>query len=118
MDYVLIVLAQIFGILFHTWLKIKAIDDRRPDDSFWEVMGVFYSENLLSVILSFVILAFTIFLRFVIELHTDLEITVPYYELINIGLSLIIGYQGQKIIYKALDKGTGVVERKLDDKIK
>src|SRR6187549_2851282 len=118
MDYALVVIAQIFGILFHTWIKIKTIDDRRPDDSFWEVMGVFYVENLLSVILSFVILAFTIFVRFVVELYTTLDETIPYYELINIGLSLILGYQGQKIIYKALDKGTGIVDRKLDEKIK
>ena len=118
MEYVIIVLAQIFGILFHTWLKIKAIDDRRPDDTFFEVMGVFYSENILSLILSFVILAFTIFIRYVVELYTTLDETVPYYELINVGLSLIIGYQGQKIIYKALDKGTGIVDRKLDEKIK
>ena len=118
MEYVIIALAQIFGILFHTWIKIKAIDDRRPDDTFFEVMGVFYVENMVSLILSFVILAFTIFARFVIELYTDLETTVPYYELINVGVSLILGYQGQKIIYKALDKGTGIVDRKLDEKIK
>lgn len=118
MEYVVITLAQVFGILFHTYLKIKQIDDRRPDDSFWEVMGVFYKENILSLILSITILAFTIFIRFVIELYTDLHETVPYYELINVGISLILGYQGQKIVYKALDKGTGVVERKLDDKIK
>ncbi len=118
MEYVIIVLAQIFGILFHTFIKIKTIDDRRPDDTFFEVMGVFYAENMLSLLLSFVILAFTIFIRFVIELYTTLNETIPYYELINIGLSLILGYQGQKIIYKALDKGTGIVDRKLDEKIK
>ncbi len=118
MEYLIISIAQIFGILFHTYIKIDAIDNRRPDDSFWEVLLVFYQENLKSLILSFVILAFTIFIRFVIELHTNLDETIPYYELINIGISLILGYQGQKIVYKALDKGTGVVERKLDEKIK
>ena len=118
MEYLIIIVAQIFGILFHNYLKIKQIDDRRPDDTFWEVMSVFYRENILTLILSTIILAFTVFVHAVVIYYTDLRDTFYYYDLSAAGLSLVLGYQGQKIVYKALDKGTAVVDRKLDEKVK
>lgn len=118
MEYVIIIVAQIFGILFHNYLKIKQIDDRRPDDTFWEVMSVFYRENILTLILSTIILAFTVFVHAVVGYYTDLRESFDYYDLSASGLSLVLGYQGQKIVYKALDKGTEVVDRKLDEKVK
>lgn len=118
MEYIIIIVAQVFGILFHTYLKIKEIDDRRADDTFPEVCVVFYRENILSILLSIVILLFTAFIHFVIGYYSDLSKTIPYYNLIGAGVSLILGYQGQKIVYKALNKGTDVVDSKLDNKIK
>lgn len=118
MEYVIIIVAQIFGILFHNYLKIKQIDDRRPDDTFWEVMNVFYRENALTLILSTIILAFTVFVHAVVGHYTNLHDAFDYYDLSAAGLSLVLGYQGQKIVYKALDKGTAVVDKKLDEKVK
>jgi hypothetical protein len=114
MEYFIIIVAQIFGVLFHTYLKIKQIDDRRDDDTFWEVCNVFYKENILSLILSAVILLFTVFIHFVVGYYTDLNVTFEYYDLIGAGISLILGYQGQKLVYKALDKGSNLVDKKLD----
>lgn len=108
------VIAQLFGVVFHTYLKIKEIDDRRPDDTLMEVVKVFYKENILSLMLSAVILLFTVFIHFVIGYYTDLPQTVPYYDLIGAGVSLVLGYQGQRIVYKALNKGTDAVDRGLD----
>lgn len=118
MEYVIIIVAQIFGILFHNYLKIKQIDERRSDDTFIEVLQVFYKENILSLILSAVILFFTVFVHGVIWYYTDLNLTIPYYDLGAVGISLILGYQGQRLVYKALDKGTSAVDRKLDEKVK
>lgn len=118
MEYLIIIIAQVFGILFHNYLKIKQIDDRRDDDTFMEVLSVFYKENVLSLILSTVILLFTVFAHGVVWYYTDLNITIPYYDLGAVVVSLILGYQGQRLVYKALDKGTNVVDRKLDDKLK
>lgn len=118
MEYIIIIIAQLFGIFFHAYLKVKEIDDRRSDDRFIEVCQVFLRENILSLILSFVILLFTVFIHFVIGYYTDLNDTVPYYDLIGAGLSLILGYQGQRIVYKALNKGADAVDQKLNEKIK
>lgn len=117
MEYVIMTIAQIFGILFHTYLKIKEIDDRRDDDTFWEVLTVFYRENVLSLMLSGVIILFTAFIHFVIGYYSDLNLTIPYYDLMGAGVSLVLGYQGQKIVYKALNKGTDIVDNGLDKKL-
>lgn len=118
MEYVITILAQVFGILFHNFLKIDEIDKRRDDDTFWDVLTVFYRENILSLILSGVILLFTVFVHFVIGYYSDINETIPYYDLIGAGVSLVLGYQGQKLVYKALNKGTSVVDKGLDEKLK
>lgn len=118
MEYLIIIVAQIFGILFHNYLKIKQIDERRDDDTFWEVLNVFYRENALTLILSAIILCFTVFVHAVVAYYTDLRESFDYYDISGAGISLILGYQGQRLVYKALDKGTAVVDRKLDEKVK
>lgn len=117
MEYVITIVAQVFGILFHNFLKIDEIDKRREDDTFWEVLTVFYRENILSLMLSTVILLFTVFVHFVIGYYSDINETIPYYDLIGAGVSLVLGYQGQRIVYKALNRGADAVDNKLDKKL-
>lgn len=114
MEYIIMIIAQFFGVFFHNYLKIKEIDERRPDDTLMDVVSVFYRENLLTLILSAVIVLFTVFVHFVIGYYTDLPQRISYYDLIGAGVSLVLGYQGQRIVYKALNKGTDAVDRGLD----
>ncbi len=119
MEYALIFILQILGIGFHVGQKVLELDKLSPDDSLTDVFKLFWKSDKITILISIgLILPLTEILYYVLNVYgPDSIINYEYFDLIAFGLSFVLGYSGQRIVYSALGKATEVVEKKLADKL-
>jgi hypothetical protein len=128
MEYFVIFVLKLIGIVFQVWRKLKALDKKYPDVTFDEIFAKFFkrTENILSLILSGVILFANEFIHYVINYYSpevhEWSATIPYtvieipYILFSFIIAAILGWAGQKIVYAALNKGEDWVMDKIENK--
>ena len=112
MEYILIIILQLIGIGLHVMQKVSAINDKYPEKSHKEVFVLFWQEDFNTVVISALVLALNLTGHYIIEHYTDIA-SKAYFHLWNFGTALVLGYAGQRIIYKYL----GTAERFLDKKV-
>lgn len=112
MEYTIIIILQLLGIGFHVMQKISALGDKFPEKTVPEIRGIFWKEDWDTLVGSALVLALNLVVHYIIEEYTDLAETVAYYILYAFGAAFILGYAGQRMIYKWL----GSAEKKLTEK--
>jgi hypothetical protein len=122
MEYFLALVLQLLGISFHVMQKIITLGDRDKTISRSEIISIFLSEDWDTLLVSFLVLVTCMVFHFsanyyfpesmnkIVEIPI-LNIDVPIVILILI-LSFVIGYAGQRIVYKWL----GSAEKFIDNK--
>ncbi len=125
MLYLFIFIFQLLGIGFHVGQKAIEIDKRTPGDTLKDVFGIFLRENLITLIMSGLVLILDLCFHAALDVYTLIPdkpvdifelFTLPY-EIVAILSSFLLGYAGQRLIYKLLGKAEGVIEKKLEDKL-
>lgn len=118
--------SQLFGIFFHVGQKVLEIDARTPDDTLSQVISVFLKENIISLILSGGILLLDLFAHIVLSVYTEIpskDVVVPVvdwslpFPLVAVGVSLLIGYTGQRGLYWFLERVRVAAKKKIEEKI-
>lgn len=124
MEYFLALILQILGVSFHVMQKIISLGDSHKDKTRAEIFSIFLSEDWDTLGVSALVLITTLVFHFSANYYftesmnkivkvplTSLE--VPIVILILIA-SFVIGYAGQRLVYKWL----GSAEKYLNDKVK
>ena len=114
MDYLLITLCQLIGIGLQVALKVLELDKKFQDDSLSDVLKQFWLSDRITLIISGLIVFANLVTHFIIEEYTNFETAIPNYALYNFGVALVLGYAGQRIIYKYLGKAENVLMNKAD----
>jgi hypothetical protein len=118
MEYVLIIVLQLLGFGLHVGQTIMKLDALKPDDTLGQVFGEFWKTDRITVLISAVILLLCLVVHYIVGEYTDLHDTVEYYELKSFGVSFVLGYAGQFLIYLALGKAVDKAKSILEDKLK
>lgn len=125
MLYIFIFIFQLIGIGFHVGQKALEIDKRTPNDTFGQVLSIFLRENRITLVLSGLVLVADLFSHLALDLYTTIPdndvnvfgfFTVPF-PIAAILTSLLLGYAGQRLIYKALGKSELFIEKKLESQL-
>ena len=114
MEYLLVIILQLLGIGFHVGQKILAIDARYPDDSLSDVFKIFMKEDKITLFISGLVLILNVVGIYITEYYTDFEEKFEYFHLTSFGVALVMGYAGQRLIYKYLGKAEEVLNKKAD----
>lgn len=101
MVYFLILFFQFLGISFHVMQKIVSLGDKFPAKKVGEIFSVFWMEDWDTLTISGLIVLLDLGIHFVI--FDFLELPMPpewYYRVGPFALALVLGYAGQRLIYK------------------
>lgn len=114
MEYVIVFILQALGISLSATQKMLELDRKFPDDSLSDVINLFLREDRITLIISGIILIFNLVAHYIVDSYTELPLVVEYYPIWAFGISFVLGYAGQRIIYKYLGKAEGLLMKKAD----
>lgn len=111
MEYILIIVFQLIGIGLHVMQKIIKLNDEKRGISKKEVFKVFFDEDWDTLTVSGMIIVAHLVVHFVIDYYTPhFRASVNYYILYAFATAFMLGYLGQRWVYKFL----GSAEKKID----
>lgn len=111
MEYLIIIAFQVLGIGFHVMQKIIKLGDERKSLTKKEIVDTFFSEDWDTLIVSVLIICGHLLTHYVIDEYTpSFRNDVNFYVLYAFGAAFMLGYLGQRMVYKWL----GTAENKLD----
>jgi hypothetical protein len=115
MEYFLIFSLQLIGIGFHVAQKIKALDAKFPEMSIREIFNTFLDQDWVTLFISALIIVLDLMVHFILDRYTpDLIKGINYYVLYAFGIALVLGYAGQRLIYKYLGKAEEILDQQAD----
>lgn len=117
MEYLIIAALQIIGIGLHAFQKIGELDKKYPDLPAKGVINAFWEEDWYTIGVSVLVLLANELFHYIISDYTDLETSVTYYFLYAFGLSFLLGYAGQRLVYKYLGTAEKFLEKKVNEKV-
>lgn len=114
MEYFLIAVCFFIGVGFHIMAKIGDLRKQFPTLTPKSVINTFFSEEWNVLATSLLCLLLLEVLQYVV-IYNKVELTGwAAHWLFKIGLSLVTGYGGQRIIYKYLGTAETVLETQVD----
>lgn len=112
MIYILTTACQILGIFFHIMIKVAGYKKQFPTLSVGSIWKTFKKEEWDSMIGSVGILGLVELSIFIINWQ---QIVIPDWLQWGIyPISLLMGYQGQRILYKYLNTASDALEKKAE----
>lgn len=122
MEYFLSLVLQLLGISFHVMQKIVSLGDKHKEKTRSEIISIFLAEDWDSLFVSFLVLVTCMVFHFAANYYFPesmnkiveipiLNIDVPIVILILIA-SFVIGYAGQRLVYKYLGSAEKFLEKK------
>lgn len=114
MEYAIVFILQALGISLSATQKMLELDRKFPDDKLSDVINLFLREDRITLMISGIILIFNLVAHYIVDSYTDLPLVVDNYPLWAFGISFVLGYAGQRIVYKYLGKAEGLLMRKAD----
>lgn len=119
MEFVLIIVFQLFGIGFHIMQKIMVIDKENPGITRKEIFNIFFKEDWDTLIISAMILFMHLVVHYVIDSYTpQFRAKINYYSLYVFGSAFMLGYLGQRWVYKWLGSAEEKIDSILGNKLK
>lgn len=117
MDFILIVGLQIIGVGFHVGQKIRDLRVKFPNKKIPEVFGVFWQQDWNTLLGSALVLAFDMMVHFIIMEYLPAIAAHEYFEVISFGVAFVLGYAGQRIIYKHLGTAESFINSQIERRI-
>lgn len=100
------------------------MDNKFPDDTLREVFDTFLQSDRVTLIVSAVVLLLNLLVHFIIDFYApeirETSIHIPFidisvsYIIASFILAFVLGYAGQRLVYKWLGKAEGVLNQKMD----
>lgn len=118
MEYFLIIILQLLGVGFHVVQQVSDIDNRHPEVNRSEVFAIFFKNDWDTLMGSALVLALHVVTHYIIENYAPEVRSMKNYILYSFGLALVMGYGGQKIVYKYLGSAEKFLDDKIDNKLK
>lgn len=120
LEFAVIILLQCIGIGLHVMQKIITINKNTPELTRSEVIASFWEADAFTLVVSFLVLmlhvvahiVFHAFFPDILEWH---PLRIPFLVWAFIG-ALLMGYAGQRLIYKFLGSMEVVVNEKIKQK--
>jgi ABC-type Fe3+ transport system permease subunit len=122
MEYLFIIAFQIVGILCHVAQKIVQFDRASPEKTRKEIVDLFFENEWSSLASSGVFLFLHLLIHGASDYYNWLNGTefialfglmIPMTAL-SLGIALVIGYAGQRIVYKYLGNMEAVLNKTAD----
>lgn len=109
--YTLVIALFLLGVGFHVSQIIDKLRKKFPQFGIGEVLDTYFKEEWNTLIRSFLVMCTYLLFLFILQ---KAEVKMPFWwekYLVVYGLALLLGYAGQRLIYKYL----GTAENKLAD---
>ena len=116
MEYLIIIVLELLGIGFAVMETVSKLNDEYKE-TWLQILGRYIQQDWDTLIRSFLVLLLNLIAHYIVENYTDLFLNDTYYQLIGFALALILGYAGQRLIYKYFGKAEKFLEKKVDDKL-
>jgi hypothetical protein len=116
MEYTLILILQFLGIGFHVMQKISILGDKFPEKTIGDIQAIFWKQDYDTLIVSALVLLLNLVAHYIVGEYTDIP-SIKYYHLYSFGIALVLGYAGQRIIYKYLGTAEKFLDRKIETKL-
>lgn len=116
MEYLLIIALQLIGCGLHVLQKALELDKKYPDDTLSDVFSMFWQSDKITLLISLLILCLSLIGYYVIEVYTPQLFNIEFFELYAFGIAFLLGYAGQRLIYKYLGKAEKYLDRKVDER--
>lgn len=115
MIYFLTTILFILGVGFHVTSIIEKLRKKFPEFGLKEIVDTYFKEEWNTLIRSFLVLSTYELALFII--HMAQAKMPPWWDkyLVPYVLAIVLGYCGQRIIYKYLSTAEGVLERKAEN---
>lgn len=117
MEYLIIFILQFIGIGLHVAQKVREIDKRSLTDTPREVLAIFFQEDWITLFISGLVLVLNLVAHFILENYSTLPATVEYFDLYGFGIAFVLGYAGQRLIYKYLGTAEEMLTKRVNDKL-
>jgi hypothetical protein len=117
MDFALIAILQLFGIALHGFQKLIELDAKSPDDSKWDVFKLMWKNDGFSFGVSFVVLGLNEVTHFIVARYSTFAETFENYYLWSFLVAFVLGYAGQRVIYKYLGRAEEFLNKKVENKL-
>lgn len=114
MIYFLITFFQLLGISFHVMQKVVSLGDKFPTETVKEIFAAFWKEDWDTLTIS--VLVLLLYLGAVYTVLDYLGIKLPtdwYWQVGPFGISLLLGYAGQRLIYKWFGSAEQFIDKKV-----
>lgn len=111
MIYILTIVLFVLGVGYHIMQTVDKLKNKHKEFSFKQIFSVYFNEEWNVLIRSGLVLATYELFLFIISMA---EVVMPeWWEkyLVVYGLAVVLGYAGQRLIYKYL----GTAEKTLND---
>lgn len=118
MEYLLIIALQFIGIGLHVAQKVMELDKKFEDDSFGDVLNAFWKQDKFTLLVSLLVLALNLLTHFILAAYSDIPASLDNYLLYSFGISLVLGYAGQRLIYKGLGKAEEALTKRVEERVK
>lgn len=117
MEYALIFILQAIGISLSVTQKVTLLDKQFPDFNKKQIFAVFLDEDWTTLLGSAIVLILNIVTHYIVDNYTTYHDTFENYDLYSFAIALILGYAGQRLIYKWLGSAEKALDKKVSDKI-
>lgn len=118
MEYLIILILQFIGIGFHVMQKVTALDDMHSEKNWKQVFGLFLKHDWDTLIVSGLVIALNIVGHYIVNAYApEFTASISYYHIWGFMIALILGYGGQRLIYKYLGKAENFLDKKVGDKL-
>lgn len=118
MEYFLILVLELLGIIANAGQIIIGLDKEKDDDKFGDVAQSFWNKNRASVLVSLiVILPINLIGHYILANYSTYPSTIENYDLYSFALALVLGYCGQWLLYEVLNKMKEKAKQKADNLI-
>lgn len=117
MDFLLIFILQILGISLHVLQKCVELDKKFHDDSLGEVFKTFWQNDRITLLISLVVLTLNEVTHFITARYSTFAETMENYYLWSFVVAFVLGYAGQRVIYRYLGKAEEFLNKKVENKL-
>lgn len=117
MEYALIFALQIIGIGLNVMQNLMLLGTKFPDEEPLMIIHIFWKQDWDSLGVSAFVLMLDLTVHFAFSYFKAPFITGEYYIFISLGIALVLGYAGQRMVYKYLGSAEKFLDKKVGDQL-
>lgn len=121
MEYLIIIVLQILGIGFHVMQRIAKLNllyKDKPEISARYVVSVFMKEDWNTLIVSVLIILLNLVVHFILDTYGhDYTSGISGFQLYGFLVAFVLGYAGQRLVYKYLGTAENFLNKKVEGKL-